>query len=208
MTGTSVFERYFYHGSPCSIDTFSFKFTGQANAQNGSGFYFITSLKEARVYCENRESSKFSFDEIKPTIHKVKLKIGNPLQASTVQPLTVEEVKALMHKAPDLLAQLADYGDVDLDGLDAVMSYAAEMIAGNDEDPLIHSLNMIATDFFGQHTEAFNHAVKDLLGYDGLIARAEDNDWFAVAWFPEQIQIVERIPFRERSLHQEEGMAP
>ena len=208
MTANSVFERYFYHGRPCSIDKFSFKFTGKANAQNGSGFYFITSMKEARVYCENRESSKFSFDEIQPTIHKVKLSMENPLLASAIQPLTVDQVKLLMHKAPDLLLHLADYGDVDLDGLDAVMSYAAEMIAENDDDPLIHSLNMIATDFFGQHTEAFNNGVKELLGYDGVIAKAEDNDWFAVAWFPEQIQIVERIPFRERSLNHEEGMAP
>lgn len=209
MVVKPVFERFFYHGSPCSIDKFSYKFVGRGMDYNGSGFYFITKRKEAENYCGLKDhNSKFLEDANQPTLHKVKLSINKPLLNTVIEPLSLAQVKALMRQSPNLEARLVDYGEPEHEGLETVMNYAAASMTGHDDSPLILTLNMIATDFFGDHIEEFNTAVKGILGYDGLLANAGDNHWVAVAWFPDQIQIVQRIPYTEPSLHDDEGATP
>lgn len=209
MTNNEIFDRYFYHGSPCSIDTFSYKFLGHGMDHNGSGFYFITQFKEAKNYCEfKRHHEKLITDASQPTIHKVKLAISNPLLNTTIEPLSKTQVKAIMRRSPVLEQRIVDYGEPESEGLENVINYAAESMIGHDDSPLILTLNMLSTDFFGDHIEEFNCAIRDILGYDGLLAQAEDKHWIAVAWFPDQIKIVQRIPYREPSNDLDEGMTP
>lgn len=209
MSGKPIFERFFYHGSPCSIDKFSYEFAGKGTDQMGSGFYFTTERKEAEKYCVlKRHNSAFLEAADNPTLHKVKLRISNPLLSTTIEPLRTCRVKALMNRSPNLSERLADYGDPDFEGLDKLMSYAAESMTGHDESPLIMTLNMIATDFFGDHISEFNAAVRDILGYDGLIADAGNKHWIAVAWFPEQIEIVSRITPRDPSIDYQSEVSP
>lgn len=209
MAGKSVFERFFYHGSPCSIDNFSYRFMGHGSDQNGSGFYFITQRKEAETYCElKNHHQSFLSDANNPTIHQVKLDIKKPLLSTTIEPLSEAQVKAIMRRSPILESRMVDYGEPEFDGLENVISYAAEPMTGHDDSPLILTLNMISADFYGNHIEGFNCAVRDILGYDGLLAEAEDKHWIAVAWFPDQIQIVKRIPYHAPSHDLDEGIAP
>lgn len=72
MATQSIFDRFFYHGSPVSIDKFSYEFTGKGTDELGSGFSFVNRRAEAIQFCELRESSRrvlASADN--PTIHKV-----------------------------------------------------------------------------------------------------------------------------------------
>ncbi|MBI6882439.1 hypothetical protein [Pseudomonas putida] len=197
MKSKTPLELNFYHGSPCRIEKFSFEFTGRAINYHGSGFYFTTSVKDARVYCEPREGSqKITFTNLNPTIHKVKLSIANPLSDKHIQPLTLEQVKAIARRSPKLEEALEDFDDVGRFGLEKVLNTAAKGFVGHDDMTLLMNLNSLSNDLFGPYIEAFNHAVKDVLGYDGLLAKVK-NSWVAVAWFPEQIEILSRTPFKD-----------
>lgn len=208
MNASKLLAKHFYHGSPCSIDEFKYEFTHLGRDALGGGFYFINTLKESRHYCEFDEKKKSYLNSIvQPTIHKVKLDIKNPLIATHVQPLTINQIKKIIKKSPILDECLTSFGDVSSESRETIISYAIGDLANDDEDPLLRTLNRLSTDFYREHIEAFNNAVKDVLGYDGLLSN-ENGHWIAVAWFPEQIEIVQRIRYRNAVHDPDEGMSP
>jgi hypothetical protein len=205
----AILNRFFYHGGPCRIDRFSYEFTGKGDDRFGSGFYFITNRLEANRYCYRADSERrFKVEGDQPTLHKVKISMKNPMLDTTIRGLTELEVGAIIMRSPIFIERLADYGEIEFEGLDTVIGYATSAMANDDKEPLINTLNVLSSDFFGEHIEAFNTAVKKVLGYDGLLAKAAGKDWFAIAWFPEQIEIVETIAYRPRSHDNDNGAAP
>lgn len=204
MAAKSIFDRFFYHGGPTSIEKFDFAFTNQGTDQNGSGFYFITDRTVANGYCEVRESNKqVNGNAGTPTLHKVRLKILNPLPESKIQPLRYHQVRTLLLKSPMIDEALEGFGEMAREGKEKLLNQAIANLVDNDESTLIKTLNTLSYDFFGDHIEAFNLAVKEVLGYDGVIAK-NGKDWTAVAWFPDQIEIVSRTPKIQRT-HEDEG---
>lgn len=208
MNHSALLDRHFYHGSPSCIEQFSYDFADRGRCALGGGFYFINTINEARHYCEFEEGKKkFLADLIQPTIHKVKLDFKNPLIATQVHPLSEGQVREIIQRSPVLDQSLTAFGDVEFEGRKTLMKYAMGNRAGNDEDPLLRTLNMLATDFYQEHIEAFNIAVREVVGYDGLLSN-ENGHWIAVAWFPEQIKIVERIPYRVATHDRDGGLTP
>lgn len=192
MATASIFDRFFYHGSPVSIDKFSYEFTGKGTDELGSGFNFVNRLAEAIQFCELRESSRrvlASADN--PTIHKVKLNILNPLDSKAVRALSIHEVAQLITRAPNYLEHLEGFGDVEREGLKKVLGRAIPGFVGN-EGPLLQVLNSLSHDFYDDEVEAFNTVAREVLGYDGVIRKVDSKIVIAVAWFPDQIEIVSR----------------
>lgn len=182
-----------YHGSGTEISEFDYQWTGQGNDQNGSGFYFTSDYDEAFGYTGRTLAglSKLGGSD-RPTVHVVELTFNNPLQHDTEKAMTQAQVEAIIRRAPDLNDALMNWGDVDYYGLEKVLKSAIPAYAKPGKF-LLQSLNELANDFFGSEIKAFNEAVRDALGYDSVIEKFEGGKVHYVAWFPEQINIIERI---------------
>lgn len=184
-------KKTYFHGSPCTIRAFDYKFTEHGNDAMGSGFYFASEGNETRGFCEpNKKLPSVPGTVMKPAIHEVRLRdIKNALHVSQVHPLTLEQVTTIIEKAPDLLERLNDWGEVEFEGIDSIIRRIAEPIANDDVTPLIFVLNQLSYDFYDGNVEAFYHIIRDMLGYDGVYREIEGLE-IVVAWFPEQADIV------------------
>jgi hypothetical protein len=193
MATTSIFDQFFYHGSPVSIDKFSYEFTGRGTDELGSGFNFVNRRSAAIPFCDLRESGRRVLtEENNPTIHQVKLNIRNPLGSKTVRALSMHEVEQLLTRAPNYLEHLEDFGDIEREGLGKALERAIAGFSGKDKGPLLQVLNDLSSDFYDDEIEAFNTVAQDVLGYDGVIRKVDSKTVIAVAWFPEQIELVSR----------------
>lgn len=196
-------KRFFYHGAPCSIDTFDFKFTGHGTDQHGAGFYFISDRNAASAFCDENEVTRRAGLSSSPTIHKVKLSIENPLDTSKIGGLTFAQAKAIISRVPNVEEKMWDFYDLGSMSLDAALNDAARMCSQFHDGELIRRINALSYTFYGnENIRELNHALKDVLGYDGVIHK-EDKDVIMVAWFPDQIEIVQRIKYKDLSLEDE-----
>jgi hypothetical protein len=194
MASKSIFDRYFYHGSPVCIEKFSYEFTGNGTDELGSGFYFVNVREKAIRHTEINESNGKTIQVASaPTLHKVKLSPQNPISSTAIRALTEYEVEQLITSSPIYKERLEDFGDVEQLGVKKVLKDAVRGFAGNDEAPLILTLNDLSGDFYGKDVETFNRAARTVLGYDGVFREYAPNAWIVCAWFPEQIDIVSRI---------------
>jgi hypothetical protein len=190
-----------YHGSGVSIESFRYEFTGIGNDRNGSGFYFTTDQDEARGYCWARLNNEAKpGGEHAPTVHCARLLLSNPLPSTLKRNLTRREVQELVEAAPDLEQSMTDWGDVEFEGRQAVMSkiigtYAPSNSGEEEPELLIKWLFMIANDFYDGETEAFNRAVHRILGFDSVVESIpQTGHAHYVVFFAEQIEIFDRIP--------------
>lgn len=183
-----------YHGSGVSIDSFKFDFVNQGADQLGSGFYFTNDVNEARAYAfaTRNNEPKLGGDEC-PTVHRVNLRLTKPLSADFIKPLTKREVEQIIKVSPCLDECLLNFGEVDFEGYSKVFERAIRSYIGHDTTPLLETLSKLAVDFYGDYIEEFNRAVHTVLKYDGVIKVSENNTHY-VAWFPEQITILEKVP--------------
>lgn len=142
-----------------------------------------------------------------PTIHKVRLKLENPLNTSFIGGLTHAQAKAIIMKLPNLEEKMWDFYDLGSMTLEAALNDAAKMCSQFHNTTLISRINALAYTFYGNdNIRELNQALKEVLGYDGVIHK-EDKAYIAVAWFPEQIEVVQRIKVQEKSLD-DEGPTP
>lgn len=142
-----------------------------------------------------------------PTIHKVRLKLENPLDTSFIGGLTHAQAKAIIKMLPDVEEKMWDFYDLGSMTLEAALNDAAKMCSQFHHTTLISRINALAYTFYGNdNIRELNHALKEVLGYDGVIHK-EDKAYIAVAWFPEQIEVVQRIKVQEKSLD-DEGPTP
>lgn len=174
-----------YHGTGADIGEFDYGFTDQGNDQIGSGFYFSTSPQTASGYATARGRS----DTPKPggenaNVMPVYLAIRNPLDAKSTRKLTSTQIRSIISKAPELDDKLGNFDDIEYVGRSAVMNKAVRSYVGM---PIMHGLNSLANDFYPGQVEAFNQAVRDSTGYDGVFDKYPDETHW-VAWFPWQIK--------------------
>jgi hypothetical protein len=180
-----------FHGSGLSIDEFDYKWVGKGNDQLGSGWYFTSDILEAETYCGCVSPDSVKLEGLEcPTVHIVDLSLNNPLSSEKIQTLTVRQSLEIIQKSPELDDSLSDWGDVASEGKRKVIERAAQSYVENGVE-LISTINKLSNDFFDGHIEAFNRVVNKTLGYDGVICEYEGKTHY-VAWFPEQINIIER----------------
>lgn len=207
---TELIEVTAYHGSGNPITQFDYRFTGIGNDQIGSGFYFTDDMSEAVGYTTgtlNGEPKPGGTDN--PTVHVVRLSLRNPLPHSMTRDLTIQEARAIILHAPNLDDALMNWGDVERDGRTKVLNKAAPFYApgpGDEPIELLRQLHPIGNDFFDGETEAFNRAIEEVLGFDSVICAFEKSGHtHYVAFFPEQIEILERISQEEARARLERG---
>ncbi len=189
----SIKNRFFYHGSPCRIDSFSYEFIGHGKDQYGSGFYFTSCRTSASGYAVRNEVSDRLFKgNATPTLHKVKLSIENPLDTKHKQSLSSAQVRTIIERAPSLLDRLSESYDVEYEGYENVLRKVIEIYSDNDESTLLEQLNMLSNDFYGLDIKEFNECIRDVLGYDSVVDHY-GKEIIVAAWFPEQIQIVSKM---------------
>ena len=190
-----------YHGSGTDIQEFSYEFTGAGNDQYGSGFYFTTDEQEAVGYtCQRIQSDKPKpGGEDKPTVLEVRLDIRNPLDAEAVGTIPKNKVRKLIMMSPVLDESLIDWGDVDFEGREKVLSKAVDAYAYQaTRNIIVKALFPIANDFYRGHIKAFNEAVTKVLGYDGVVKKYDNPDGcfpmrtHYIVFRPDQIKIVGR----------------
>jgi hypothetical protein len=199
-------KRFFYHGAPCTIESFDYKFTNQGNDQYGSGFYFTPCKTTATSYCIPNGVVQANGIPYTPTLHKVRLNLENPLDSQHIQPLTLAQCIEIITRAPDYEEVLGDYYDLGRERLDVIIRKHAKLYSANDETPLLNTLNLLANDHYGDNIRELNTVLKDVLGYDGVVDTV-GRTMIAVAWFPEQIEFVQRIKNPKKEL-EEEGPTP
>lgn len=186
-------EIFAYHGSGVRIDQFDFKFTEQGNDQLGSGFYFTTDEDDANCYAlaTINNMPKLGGDT-EPTIHKVSICLKNPLPAEKVELLNSAQVRHIIANAPNLDDRLENWGDIDYEGRQKLLSQAVSAYCDCNE-ALVRTLCKLSTDFFPGDVKAFNDVITEVLGYDGVVMSFGHKTHY-VAWFPEQIKILETYP--------------
>jgi len=182
----------FYHGSPVCIEQFNTSFLNKGDQLLGAGFYFSDDIDDALSYASVKGNVATEGLSITPTLHTVKLDIKNPLIAGKEGTLTLDQVKAIILRLPEdaLLSAMLDFGDVESDGLNRVINQAAEIYAGTVE--MSYMLFSLASDMFDDHIDIFNQAVRDVLGYDGMVRKHSSGVTHVCAWFPEQIKVIDR----------------
>lgn len=184
-----------YHGSPFCIEQFDYAFTEHGDDSFGSGFYFATLLDEALKFAS--DTSTLSSDQLRinPTVHTVEITLKNPLPSDHEGEITQAQVREIIKLAPQESREdgLWKWGDLGSESQASVINDAAPAYAGFQS--ILRGLNNLSNDFFLGEIRAFNDAVQKVLGYDGVIHRLDDRkNYFLIAWFPEQIKIIERIP--------------
>lgn len=191
-------SKKFYHGSPYRIEKFEAEFMEIGTQQFGSGFYFTDRKHSAQGYCE---SLAYKTDQLKidlnPTTHTCVISdMENPLDSSMKGALSLSEVICLIKRAPELDDVLWNFGDYPNEGKNKVIIKAADLYT-NLHDEILKTLNTLSNDFFKGHALAFNHAVKEILGYDGVIVNHKNGEQFVIAFFPEQVEIIKREPHKK-----------
>lgn len=181
-----------YHGTGSEIIDFKYEFTNQGNDQLGSGFYFTTDPSEASGYANSTyiNGHKPASDKLPakstPNVVPVYLSIQNPVDVNAVGDISPEQVEQFISRAPDGgEGGLSNWAEDRGEALAAALpSYAIQ------GDNILKALHLIANDFYGDDIEGFNGAVRDILGFDGVVAGEIDGRKHFVAWFPTQIKSI------------------
>lgn len=197
-----------YHGTGTMIGAFDPSFTGQGKDQYGSGFYFTTDKGAAEGYAtdqirDQRTGKKIEKlgGEANPNVIAAYLNIENPIvltgydeaDLSSIKPTTEQTLRLLQH-LPSLYNEdgeenpLGDYfeefWDRELFAKD--YSHLIERLAY--EHYADTDLAMLDR-FFVEYPTEFRWAIREVMGYDGVIVNYEDSKHIVV-WFPEQIKDV------------------
>lgn len=184
-------------GSVNSIDEFKSEFTGKGNDQLGSGFYFSDFNDTALLYMKlSGEEEKLGGTD-SPGVISAYLKIENPIYLEGPNlnnvdfDMTHNEVlqiikysKILRHRDDSPIGAWHDIW---------THSFQEWMISDVARHYVGPALN-IENDFFSyEHgSNDFRTAIHNVLGYDGVIQKINNNETHYVAWFPFQIKIVGR----------------
>ena len=180
-----------YHGTPSKdISEFAFDYSriGDQGRMEGAGFYFTDSEGIASGYGEDGTVIDAYMSIQKPIPYE-----QEAFDVDTTKKIIKEmaEQEAIKDEMDIEDGFLSNYGDARYDGLDSVISTAAEMSA--DSQSALDQLS----DFVSQQVsiEVVNRAVQKVTGYDGFIANGFGNEnnrggTIYVAFFPEQIKSV------------------
>ena len=182
-----------FHGSEIDFLDFDSSFTGKGNDSYGSGFYFSTDEETARTYGKS--------------LKKVQLNIRNPIVVDGLENMSLnflsipkETIRTVLKKCPKMYHQptdedemnpLGDYLDYfwDKDNwskaeLDRMIDDAVDNKGL--KDVYLHELE----GFYGEDIELFRREFSAASGWDGVQVNFNDGTSHWVAWFPEQIQVL------------------
>lgn len=181
-----------YHGSPNDFNTFSLEYLGTNGTAEGYGFYFTDKRDIAEGYSHGTEAQRHQGADGK--LFEVYLNIKKPLSKTEVTMTRSEFKKFLLEMNEQVdedgepLDFLANYGDVEWEGLDNVMNNVMSVeYDGSDSD-----INMIHSIINGSGSmKIVFDVLRKTTGYDGIIV--EDANWggdqtIYVAFHPEQIK--------------------
>ncbi len=172
-----------YHGTRGAFTVFDYSKIGEQGRAEGAGFYFTNSEDVANAYGKPME---------------VYLAISKPL-AYDAKPFSQAVVSKLVKRISEIEAEangdgidngfLSNFGDINYDGLDAVVRAAAKLISA-DATALDQLSGIVGS---GVSPAYVNQATKEITGYDGVVANGFSNSGDAdntiyVAFFPEQIK--------------------
>lgn len=205
----------FFHGTGTEITEFDGEMTGQGNDQYGSGFYFTSNFKTARSYMFQRmqgndgmEMEKIGGEDYYNVL-SVYLDIRHPLyidgmenpNLSHIYLNDVEKISSILEHHPDLYLApdedgewmnpigdyLDEYWELPFDEMEKedFIPYIRKMAAEFFDNTNLYILD----NFFVNYPQEFRTALRDVLGYDGVIVRFKEG-CHAIAWFPEQIKSV------------------
>lgn len=201
-----------YHGTGAIITAFDPAYTGQGNDQYGSGFYFSTNREVAEGYTD----STLKGDDGKPlpkpggdshpNVIAAYINMGNPIivdgnKHSNLRHIIVsaKEAEQLFRYMPTLYHQpgneeepnpLGDYFPYFWERnrfTEKALNHMIQQLAIDYFNPT----NMLLLDvFFASCPTIFRKAIKEVLGFDGIVVNFADGSKHIVAWFPEQIKLV------------------
>jgi len=198
LKGSKAKERV-YHGTGNleNLSSFDPAMTGKGTDQLGSGFYFTTDPGEASGYA-NAITQNASLGATKlggqesPGVVAAHLAIKKPLVVKghnlndTNVKLQHHQALALIKRAPNIAhpdeSPLNDWVDTSRTGITPKVLHD---VAQNYTGP---SLLSLGNDFFRSDPTAFRTAIRDVLGYDGVMQDFGGGRKHYVAWFPEQIK--------------------
>lgn len=179
-----------YHGSPADFNTFSLDYLGTNGTAEGYGFYFTDRKNVAEGYANSYEVEGGSAGKL----FEVYLNIKKPLSDSKLT-ITKAQFKKFLTKLNgyvdsngDRLDVLSNYGDVEWEGLNAVLNTALETeydYCDSDVDLVQSIINGC-----GDMKAVFN-VLRDTVGYDGIIVNEASwggDQTIYIAFHPDQIK--------------------
>ena len=195
LKGSKVPERV-YHGTGNleNLQAFDPALTGKGTDQLGSGFYFTTDPQEASGYASSftqNQATKLGGGHA-PGVVAAHLAIKKPLvvKGSNLNDTNVKlqhhHALALIKRAPNVThpdeSPLNNWADISRTGdIPKVMHDVAKSYTGA-------SLISLGNDFYRDDPTAFRTAIRDVLGYDGVVQDFGGGHKHYVAWFPHQIK--------------------
>jgi hypothetical protein len=189
-----------YHGTGNleGMKSFDPALTGQGLDQLGSGFYFTTNAEEASGYSTKVTqqagpgAQKLGGDS-SPGVVAAYLSIKNPLKikGSSLRDADIDissdQAFEILKNSPDIknMESTPLWNWIDLSGSDEITD---DMIMDVAQNYTGSSLISLENDFFRDGATEFRTAIRDVLGYDGVVMEFENGTKHFVAWFPEQIK--------------------
>lgn len=207
-------QKIYYHGTG-NVENilqngFDHEFTGKGNDQYGSGFYFTDCEQTAKGYAVRRlndDTEKLGGEDA-PGVLEVKLKLSNPLFTTGsnindgVLDLTSKQVRKILDYSDALKRELdAEPGNPAGDHFDlfwetgnvteAMLKELASLYAGE-------AIDHIEGDLFDGDSHAFRKALHEVTGFDGVVIEFPSGEQHAVAWFTEQIEVVDHYLYESQ----------
>lgn len=127
-------KKILYHGTDSLFEDFSNEFlcTKDSLDQYGSGFYFYDTPGKTVLHGSMRVT--------------VEVEICKSIEHTDRWCSTADDIESLILKAPDLENRLSDFGDIDWEGFDEVLSMTINSYTGRDF--YTNTLNTLGNDFF------------------------------------------------------------
>lgn len=175
-----------YHGTENEFDEFKSEFMGKTGTALGQGFYFASSDEDASAYGTN--------------IKAFYLNIRKPLSLDELT-LTPNEIRTLINSIDKAQCEidpefgygiLSDFGDVDYEGRNKVLTTATQMLSDEDNDvELVGGLINASGDY-----DLVVNTLHKVLGFDGVICKEKG---VYVAHQPNQIKRINNLQFNNSS---------
>ena len=139
-----------YHGTDADFNTFSYDYLGKTGLAYGKGFYFTDNAEAGQSYGKN--------------LRQVYLDVKKPMQAGLIT-MTRNDYSKLVKELNEITKGTieADYGSLE----DAISEYD---YGGDDIDLISAAQNISGISF-----ERFYNILRNILGYNGIIANNKTN---------------------------------
>ncbi len=181
-----------YHGASQPITQFSPEYTGNGQDFFGSGFYFTTSKETAQGYASESHLVTAYVNLKNPLVID-----GKEHENLSHISVAAEHAHAILQHLPSLYTPL----DIDASEPNPLGDFMESIWEDNPQtvEEFELYIKQLADEFFtdknlrdfdilfANHPTEFRQALKDVLGYDGVVVKFP-TEKHVVAWFPEQIK--------------------